>query len=67
MSFKVKALVLAAVAALVVGIVGCGGDAKPADAAPQPTGDAAPTAAPTGDAAPAATGDAAPAATAAPQ
>lgn len=59
MSFKVNAFVLAAVAALTVGVVGCGGGDKPADAAPQPssTGEAAP---PSTDAAPAASDSAAP-------
>jgi hypothetical protein len=56
---KVNALVWAAVAAMVVGVVGCGGDDKKADAAPQPADTAAATAAPVD------TG-AAPAATAAP-
>ncbi|MBK8259100.1 MAG: hypothetical protein IPK82_41395 [Polyangiaceae bacterium] len=59
MSLKVKALVLAAVAALAVSIVGCGGDEKKAET--PPAGTAEPTAAPTGEPAPAATGTAAPA------
>lgn len=56
---KAKMLVLAAVAAMVMGVVGCGGDAKKADAPATPTGEAAPSAAPTADpsAAPAASGD----------
>jgi hypothetical protein len=61
MSFKVKAFVLAAVAAMVVGIVGCGDAAKPADAAPQPTGSAEAAPPSTGDAAPTAAPSAAPA------
>lgn len=59
MSFKVKALVWAAVAALVVGVVGCGGDEKKADAPAGGTAAPAETAAPAGD-------SAAPATTAAP-
>ena len=68
---KVNALVLAAVAALAMGVVGCGGGDKPADAAPQPSGsaEAAPPAdsaapaeaAPADSAAPAAADSAAPA------
>lgn len=62
MSFKVNALVWAAVAALVVGVVGCGGDEKKVET---PAGDA--TAAPTAEATAAPAADsAAPAATAAP-
>ena len=60
MSFKVNALVWAAVAALVVGVVGCGGDEKKTETpAGGPT--AEPSAAPAETAAPAATGTAAPA------
>lgn len=65
MSFNVKALVLAAVAALAVGVVGCGGDEKKAETPPAATGDA--TAAPADTGAAPAADTAAPATTAAPQ
>lgn len=61
MSFKVNALVWAAVAALVVGVVGCGGDEKKTETPAGGAMTAEPTAAPAESAAPAATGTAAPA------
>ncbi len=48
MTLKTKTVVLAAVAAVVMGIVGCGGDQKGASGAPAPSGE--PTAAPTAEA-----------------
>lgn len=48
MTLKAKTLVLAAVAAVVMGILGCGSSTGSASAPPAATGDA--TAAPTGEA-----------------
>lgn len=54
MTLKAKTLVLAAVAAVVMGLVGCGGDGKKTDTPPAGTGEPAataePTAAPTAEA-----------------
>jgi hypothetical protein len=60
-TLNAKTLVLAAVAAMVMGIVGCGGDGKTTETPPAATGEAtaAPTAEPT--AAPTAEPTAAPA------
>ena len=47
-TLKAKFVVLAAVAAVVMSIVGCGGNTAPASGAPAPSGE--PTAAPTAEA-----------------
>ena len=51
MSVKAKILVLSAVAAMVMGVVGCGGDAKKADAPAGGSAEPAPSGAPAADSA----------------